>query len=308
MAFQTGTKVDPRLMQADYSGFTNAASIQASALANFGQQIGEGIEKYQKNKEITGVTLASIEGILASNPDLISQGQAEEGSIGKSFKKLQEDGNLNKQSAMEVKGYLDTIMESRAAQKQSEMDAATLANVQSKTDYYKAQAAAAGQSTPESISTKKLASGQAFLDENNLIVKDGQLYEKEESGWSNAYGFLGGSATPVQNPEAYLGVEGVRQLLEMSKTSGTVMAQPQDGWSSTPRDAARSANVPTEASVSADALNSAGGIPTANQKPASYNPAMQDAGASIGQGLRNLGKFLSPSDVEKYYTPGQGIR
>tara|TARA_R110000782_G_scaffold147180_1_gene239973 strand:+ start:153 stop:1070 length:918 start_codon:yes stop_codon:yes gene_type:complete len=305
MAFQTGSQIDPRLMKMDYSGYAKAGEIQANALANLGAQVGAGIEKYQKNKEITGVTLASIEGILASNPDLIAQGQAEEGSIGKSFKKLQEDGNLNKQSAMEVKGYLDTIMESRAAQKQSEMDAATLANVQAQTSLRQAQAAAAGQSTPESISTKKLASGQAFLDENNLIVKDGQLYEKEESEWSNAYGFLGGSATPVQNPEAYLGVEGVRQLLEMSKTSGTVMAQPQDGWSSTPRDAV---NAPTRASVSADALNSAGGIPTANQKPASYNPAMQDAGASIGQGLRNLGNFLSPSDVEKYYTPGQGIR
>ena len=51
MAFQTGTKVDPRLMQADYSGFANAASIQANALANLGQQIGDGIEKYKKNKE-----------------------------------------------------------------------------------------------------------------------------------------------------------------------------------------------------------------------------------------------------------------
>jgi len=51
MAFQAGTQVDPRLMQADYSGFTNAANIRANALANLGQQIGEGIEKYQKKKE-----------------------------------------------------------------------------------------------------------------------------------------------------------------------------------------------------------------------------------------------------------------
>jgi len=316
MGFQTGTQIDPRLNQADYSGFTNAANIQAQALANFGQQIGEGIEKYQKNKEITGVTLASIEGILASNPDLIALGQAEEGSIGKSFKQLQEDGTLNKRSALEVKGYLDTIMESRAAQKQSEMDAATLANVQAQTNLRKAQTTAAGQSTPESISTKKLASGQAFLDENDLIIKDGQLYKKEESGYRNAFGFLGGSATPVQNPEAYLAVEGVRELLDMSATgSGTVMAQPQDGWSSKLRDAASSANVPTEASVSADALSSVGGIPTASPMPESYNPAMREAGESVGQGLRNVGSFFSnmysdalASDAKKYYTPGQGIR
>ena len=285
MGFQTGSQIDPRLGKLDYSGYAKAGEIQANALANLGAQVGAGIEKYQKNKEITGVTLASIEGILASNPDLIAQGQAEEGSIGKSFKKLQEDGNLNKQSAMEVKGYLDTIMESRAAQKQSEMDAATLANVQAQTSLRQAQAAAAGQSTPESISTKKLASGQAFLDENNLIVKDGQLYEKEESEWSNAYGFLGGSATPVQNPEAYLGVEGVRQLLEMSKTSGTVMAQPQDGWSSTPRDAASSANVPTEASVSADALQN---VAPSNPEGSRAGRFMRSIGGALDTGAQNM--------------------
>ena len=51
MGFQTGSTIDPRLMKMDYSGFTNAASIRANALANLGQQIGEGIEKYAKKKE-----------------------------------------------------------------------------------------------------------------------------------------------------------------------------------------------------------------------------------------------------------------
>ena len=152
MGFQTGSQIRPELGNADYSGFANAANIQAQALANFGQQIGEGIEKYQKNKEITGVTLASIEGTLAANPDLIALGKAEEGSISKHFNKLEEDGTLNKRSALEVKGYLDTIMESRAAQQQAKMDAATLANVQAQTDLRKAQTTAAGQSTPKAIS------------------------------------------------------------------------------------------------------------------------------------------------------------
>ena len=48
MGFQTGSQIRPELGNADYSGFANAANIQAQALANFGQQIGEGIEKYQK--------------------------------------------------------------------------------------------------------------------------------------------------------------------------------------------------------------------------------------------------------------------
>jgi len=122
MAFQAGTKVDPRLMQADYSGFANAANIRANALANFGQQIGEGIEKYQKNKEITGVTLASIEGTLAQNPDLIASGKAQGGKIGSLFNKLEDDGVLNKSEALMLRGFLDTSIESKLAE-QAAVDA-----------------------------------------------------------------------------------------------------------------------------------------------------------------------------------------
>jgi hypothetical protein len=43
-------------MQADYSGFARAAQINAQAMANLGAQIGEGIQNYQKNKQITAST------------------------------------------------------------------------------------------------------------------------------------------------------------------------------------------------------------------------------------------------------------
>ena len=51
MAFQAGTKVDPRLMQADYSGFANAASIRANAMDKLGSKIGSIIEDYQEKKQ-----------------------------------------------------------------------------------------------------------------------------------------------------------------------------------------------------------------------------------------------------------------
>lgn len=70
MAFQTGSQVDPRLL--DYSGYTkgltNAATIEASALANLGKEIGSSVEKYQKKKlekeqkaEIKTSMLSSLE-------------------------------------------------------------------------------------------------------------------------------------------------------------------------------------------------------------------------------------------------------
>ena len=51
MAFQTGSKIDPRLMQMDYSGFTNAANIRANAMEKLGQKIGSVIEDYAERRE-----------------------------------------------------------------------------------------------------------------------------------------------------------------------------------------------------------------------------------------------------------------
>lgn len=51
MAFQTGTRVDPRLGALDFSGFTNAANIRAQALANLGATVGGAIEARKEKKE-----------------------------------------------------------------------------------------------------------------------------------------------------------------------------------------------------------------------------------------------------------------
>ena len=51
MAFQTGTRVDPRLGALDFSGFTNAANIQAKGMMNLGDAVSGAIEKYNKKKE-----------------------------------------------------------------------------------------------------------------------------------------------------------------------------------------------------------------------------------------------------------------
>ncbi|MDB4028287.1 hypothetical protein N9459_03790 [Flavobacteriaceae bacterium] len=51
MAFQSGTAVDPRLMQADYSGFTNAAAITADAQKELAGNISDAIGAYQDNKK-----------------------------------------------------------------------------------------------------------------------------------------------------------------------------------------------------------------------------------------------------------------
>ena len=74
MAFQTGTRVDPRLL--DYSGYAqgmaNAAQIQAAALADLGARVGSQVEKYYENKkekELKQSTISSIESLIKSNPE-----------------------------------------------------------------------------------------------------------------------------------------------------------------------------------------------------------------------------------------------
>ena len=318
MAFQTGSQIRPELANADFSGFANAAKIRAKRqddfTKQFTEQLSEGIETYQKNKDITSMSLAQLEALGESNPDAYSALKDAGGDVSKSIANI-EKGDYKQRDVLASLGAMQTYVTERSKQEKAErdalMDAATLASIEATTGLRKAQTTAASQSTPKSISTKKLASGQAYLDENNLVIKDGMLYKKD----SGYFGF-GGSLTPVPNPEAYFNVEGIPELVAQSSSgSNTVMMQPQDGWSSRALDATNAANVPTESAVSADDLSSVGGIPTASPMPESYNPAMREAGESVGQGLRNVGSFFSnmysdalPSDAKKYYTPGQGIR
>jgi len=51
MAFQVGTKVDPRLNQLDFSGFAKAGEIQGQMFADIGAQVGGAITEYVKKKK-----------------------------------------------------------------------------------------------------------------------------------------------------------------------------------------------------------------------------------------------------------------
>tara|TARA_R100001086_G_scaffold109135_1_gene55316 strand:+ start:90 stop:980 length:891 start_codon:yes stop_codon:yes gene_type:complete len=75
MAFQTGTRVDPRLGALDFSGFTNAANIRAQAMANLGQQIGGAITKYATNKKKKEEQGMRYETILPYTTDLFGTEQ-----------------------------------------------------------------------------------------------------------------------------------------------------------------------------------------------------------------------------------------
>ena len=81
MAFQAGSRVDPRLL--DYSGYaqgmTQAAAINAQALASLGQAVGEGITKYNE-KQIQKQQKKDAIPVVASFLRQIDPGLSEEQS------------------------------------------------------------------------------------------------------------------------------------------------------------------------------------------------------------------------------------
>jgi hypothetical protein len=69
MAFQTGTRVDPRLGALDFSGFTNAADIQAAALQDLGNRVGDAIGKSKEKKQKKALE-EGISGLLKNQPEI----------------------------------------------------------------------------------------------------------------------------------------------------------------------------------------------------------------------------------------------
>jgi hypothetical protein len=71
MAFQAGSTIRPELANADYSGFANAATIQANSLAQLGATIGSAIQvagEKKKEKALSKQAKEMVYGMLKQNP------------------------------------------------------------------------------------------------------------------------------------------------------------------------------------------------------------------------------------------------
>ena len=71
MAFQTGSQIDPRLMQADYSGFTNAAQIRADSFRELGKNISGAISDYTDIKKEDKALAQKVKSSLALTDSLM---------------------------------------------------------------------------------------------------------------------------------------------------------------------------------------------------------------------------------------------
>lgn len=128
MAFQTGTQVRPELGRADVSGFARAGMITGQALANLGQDIGEGIEKYQKNKQVTASSLAQLEALVAARPDAYAALNEAGGDISKSISRIA-GGDYKQKDLLSTLGAMNTYIASQAQEQQSRLREAQIAQL-----------------------------------------------------------------------------------------------------------------------------------------------------------------------------------
>ena len=170
MAFQVGTRVDPKLAELDFSGFTNAAAIQAQALSDLGQKVGSGIGKYQENKAITSAALASLEGATAADPSILTALENPPEDIAKAYNRLQE--NPNKKDALMVGGFVDALRSTRSDMTERAMAAreAEIREAEFKMDQDKS-AANIAKTKAETEEIRKLTMKQT-LDLYNTKVGD----------------------------------------------------------------------------------------------------------------------------------------
>jgi len=152
MAFQAGTRIRPELANADYSGFANAATIQANSLAQLGATIGSAIQvagEKKKEKALSKQAKEMVYGMLKQNPK-----QAK-------FFGLPEDFELN-----DVTPFVDVMRPGPTIALITQMNMASM-----KAD------------TPSLASVKEAQNFKEYLGTigggTDVILKNGMLYDED---------------------------------------------------------------------------------------------------------------------------------
>jgi hypothetical protein len=99
--------------------------ITGQALANLGRDIGEGIEKYQKNKQITATSLAQLEAIGSARPDAYAALKTAGGDVSQSISNI-EKGDYKQKDVLAALGAINTYLGTQEAAQQSRISALQL--------------------------------------------------------------------------------------------------------------------------------------------------------------------------------------
>jgi len=154
MAFQAGSRIRPELGNADYSGFANAASIQANSLAQLGATIGSAIQvagEKKKEKALSKQAQEMVFGMLKKEPE-----QAAFFGLGEDF------------TIADVKPIVDVIGVKPSIALMMQLNMASM-----KADTPSLVSVKEAQDFKEYVSTLTSSEG------NDTIVKNGILYDED---------------------------------------------------------------------------------------------------------------------------------
>jgi hypothetical protein len=308
MGFQVGSQIDPRLMAVDYSPLIRSGEIAAASIAGLGKDIGDGIEKYYKNKQDAADDAAfakAVEPYLMEMTDDADEAK----TLGKFLRK-------DPAAFSAIQG----MRAEKAAKEKADMTQKML-SMYASGDISAKVAFDSGYVTPDDLVNmdKAMPNYSAVEIAKNLEAFQeitGFTYDPEINSFRGSSGMLdygnNNNIIPNSDPRVqsfFRTPEGQSFL-----NSGMRVEQTFTGDAHRSEGSGQSANAVTPPVTSA-VLNNVAPIQTANTMPESYNPAMREAGASIGTGIKNVGSFISnmyndgiASDAKKYYTPGRGIR
>jgi hypothetical protein len=191
-------------MQADYSGFARAAQINAQALSNLGEQIGEGIQKYQKNKQITATSLAQLEAISSARPEAYAALRESGGDVSKSISNI-EKGDYKQKDVLSTLGALNAYVGSQDAQQQSRIRAAQLEDLQARTAKTQKETAqlGSGRTEAEREIERVMAANPnlSFTDAVNIKEGVSKIVTNPVSGRSVIVNLATGEEKPLARSE-----------------------------------------------------------------------------------------------------------
>ena len=296
MAFQAGSTIRPELGNADYSGFAKAGEIRGQMFADFGAQIGQGIEKYKKKKQDAA---DDAEFAQAVEPYLmnITGGDPDEAKAMAKFLRKDPAAFNSIQSLRK-----DQVEQEKIEITRQILDQFNQGNIS-------AQEALSMGADPDSISAVQgVTEGQDAKEFNESVTLAAESvngkYDPSQNGIvvdTNGYIPGGKEVLPLSDP-MFAPYFATAKGRTMTGRGFDVLGTMSDA------EANASAAEP-EVQVPVESIAS---IPLAAPVEYGQNPSMTEAGeivhGAVRKGFGSVIDFFNKPVDKKFYNPGQGFR
>ena len=296
MAFQAGSTIRPELGNADYSGFAKAGEIRGQMFADFGAQIGQGIEKYKKKKQDAA---DDAEFAQAVEPYLmnITGGDPDEAKAMAKFLRKDPAAFNSIQSLRK-----DQVEQEKIEITRQILDQFNQGNIS-------AQEALSMGADPDSISAVQgVTEGQDAKEFNESVTLAAESvngkYDPSQNGIvvdTNGYVPGGKEVIPLSDP-MFANYFATAKGRTMTGRGFDVLGTMSDA------EANASAAEP-EVQVPVESIAS---IPLAAPVEYGQNPSMTEAGeivhGAVRKGFGSVIDFFNKPVDKKFYNPGQGFR